>query len=146
MLLILLTWPSFCICNKQSNLYIPYECYIRFASIPNTDFVFGCCSVVTFHLEVPEVVIISILGVIHQNMIGVMLGWSRGDIALIGIIKTVQKHTSSWKIGKFKENSWYSSSLIGLWKSKVHGKIHENRPFSQLVAIFGRSYFTLTKG
>ncbi|GJR33804.1 hypothetical protein Tco_1209488 [Tanacetum coccineum] len=43
---------------------------LRFAPIPNTEFVLGCCSVI-LHLEVPEVVIIVLLGVIHQNMIGI---------------------------------------------------------------------------
>ncbi|GJS58280.1 zinc finger, RanBP2-type containing protein [Tanacetum coccineum] len=42
------------------------------------------------HLEVPEVVIISVLGVIHQNMIGVKVGWSQGDILMIRIIETLQ--------------------------------------------------------
>ncbi|GKD41245.1 hypothetical protein Tco_1261452 [Tanacetum coccineum] len=47
-------------------------------------------SVLLLHLEVPEVVIIGVLGVIHQNMIGVKVGWSQGDIVMIGIIETVQ--------------------------------------------------------
>ena len=44
------------------------------------------------HLEVPEVVIIGILGVIHHNMIGVKVGWSQGEVpeVMIGIIETVQ--------------------------------------------------------
>ena len=39
------------------------------------------------HLEVPEVVIMGVLGVIHQNMIGVV-GWSQGDTVMI--VETIQ--------------------------------------------------------
>ncbi|GKD77793.1 hypothetical protein Tco_1340414 [Tanacetum coccineum] len=39
-------------------------------------------SVLLLHLKVPEVVIIGVLGVIYQNMIGVKVGWSQGDIVI----------------------------------------------------------------
>ena len=110
MFLILLTWSNFCICNWQSKLYFAYECYIRFAPIPNTEFVLGCCSVLLLHLEVPEVVIIGVLGVIHQNMIGVKVGWSQGDTVMAGIIETVQNHHLVMDYRDYDNKSRYESS------------------------------------
>ncbi|PWA80123.1 Zinc finger, RanBP2-type [Artemisia annua] len=74
--------------NDLLDMLLPH--IQRFAPVPNTEFVLGCCSVLLLHLEVPEVVIIGGLGVIHQNMIGVKVGWSQGYIVMIGIIETVQ--------------------------------------------------------
>ncbi|GKA44122.1 hypothetical protein Tco_0736846 [Tanacetum coccineum] len=70
---------------------------IIFAPIPNTEFVLGRCCMLLHNLEVPKVVIIGVLSLIQQNMIGMKVGWSQGDIVMIGIIETVQNRTSSGK-------------------------------------------------
>ncbi|GJY00249.1 hypothetical protein Tco_0357267 [Tanacetum coccineum] len=74
--------------NGLLEMHLPHN--LRFAPIPNTDFVLGCYNVLPLHLEVPEVVIIGVLGVIHEYMIRVKVGLSQGDIVMKGIIESVQ--------------------------------------------------------
>nr|GEV35007.1 retrovirus-related Pol polyprotein from transposon TNT 1-94 [Tanacetum cinerariifolium] len=73
--------PKSTVIQVEAKRLIPFEQIVMFFNVYSQTIEERPASAVPLHLEVPEAVIISVLGVIHQNMIGVTVRRSQRNIS-----------------------------------------------------------------